>query len=164
MLGTVETMRFVDLSTARTGIYQPSSDPDLPVPPDDVAIDAFVDAAVDWLNTGLTAARRGDDVATTPLLGDPTAALTAMLWRADDLETVFYRVRVGARGVPQFSEVTVRVDHGDGGFRTAGIVTFVAGDGPTPAAIELLGRSVQPGGVCGLHRAERVAGGEVVDQ
>lgn len=40
-------MRFVDLSTARTGIYQPGSDPDLPVPPDDVAIDAFVDAAVD---------------------------------------------------------------------------------------------------------------------
>lgn len=142
--GTVETMRFVDLSTARTGVHQPGSDPDRSVPVDDAAIDAFVDGAASWLDANLTAARRGQDVAATPLLGDPTAALTAMLWQADDLETVRYRVHVGARGVPEFSEVTVRVHHGDGGFRTAGIVTFVAGDGPTPVAIELLGRSVQP--------------------
>lgn len=142
--GTVETMRFVDLSTARTGVYQPGSDRDQAVPPEDAAIDAFVDGAVEWLDTNLTAARRSEEVAVTPLLGDPTPALTAMLWQADDLDSVLYRVRVGARGVPEFSEVTVRVDHGDGGFRTAGTVTFVDADGPTPVAIELLGRSVRP--------------------
>lgn len=142
--GAVETMGLVDLSTARTGVYQPGSDRDQPVTPDDTAIEAFVDEAVQWLNTNLTAARRSEEVAVTPLLGDPTPALTAMLWQADDLDSVLYRVRVGARGVPEFSEVTVRVDHGDGGFRTAGTVTFVDADGPTPVAIELLGRSVRP--------------------
>ena len=135
--GQVERTGIVDLSTADTGVFQPGSDPDRPVPVDHDAIDAFVAAAAKWLDTHLEAYRNEQPLDVSGLAGDPDAVTAAIVGSADDLDRVTYAVRVGARGQPEWAEMTVTVEHPDG--PTGGVVTFVTADSPdiaVPIAIE----------------------------
>lgn len=135
--GQVDHVGIVDLSTANTGVFQPGSDADQPVPIDHAAVDAFVAAAARWLDAHLEAYRNDQPLDVDGLAGDPAAVTAAIVGSAEDLDRVTYAVRTGARGAPEWAEVTVTVEHPDG--PTGGVVTFVPAEEPdtaVPVAIE----------------------------
>ena len=137
--GQVDRTGIVDLSTANTGVFQPGSDPDQPVPVDHDAVDTFVAAAASWLDAHLQAYRDGQPLDLPGMTGDPAAVTAAIVGSADDLDRVHYAVRVGARGAPEWAEVSVHIGYPDG--PTAGVVTFVTAEDPghaVPVAMEAL--------------------------
>ncbi len=136
--GTVEVTELVDLSTANTGVFQPGSTADQSVPFDQPAIDAFVTATTAWLDAHLNAHRDGQPVELPGLSGDAVIATATILGHADGVANVSYAVRIGARGVPEWAEVTVTVAH-DTTDATTGTMTFVDTDGATPVAVEAVG-------------------------
>ncbi len=138
--GQVERTGIVDLSTANTGVFQPGSEADQPVPVDHDAVDAFVAATARWLDAHLQAYRDGRPLDLPGMTGDPAAVTAAIVGSADDLDHVRYAVRVGARGAPEWAEVSVHVGHPDGPI--TGVLTFVTAEDPghaVPVAMEALG-------------------------
>lgn len=135
--GVIERAGIVDLSTANTGVYQPGSDADQPVPVDEQRVDAFVTAAASWLDAHLQAFRDGTPRDVPGVTGDPAAVTGAIVGTGDELDQVTYTVRVGARGVPEWAEVVIHLGPADG--PADGVVTFVAMDEPdqvVPVAME----------------------------
>ncbi len=140
--GQIERAGIVDLSTANTGVFQPGSDPDQPVPLEEEAVDRFVDATASWLDRHLQAHRDGTPLEIPGLSGDPTAVTTAIVGSTDDLDHVTYTVRVGARGLPEWAEVGIHL--GTANDPAAGVVTFVPAEGSDeviPVAMEATGAS-----------------------
>ena len=138
--GQVERAGIVDLSTANTGVFQPGSDADQPVPVDEEAVGLFVGATASWLDDHLQAYRDGEPLDLPGLSGDPTAVTAAIVGSADDLDRVTYTVRVGARGLPEWAEVGIHLGTADD--PASGVATFVPAEGSDeviPVAMEATG-------------------------
>ncbi len=148
--GVVVLQEVVDLSTTGSGVFQRDSAEDQRIPIDAAATAAAVDDVTAWLDALLTAQHRGipADPATAASDAEVVAAAggewiteTPLLAPRQPLTGVVYDVRVGARGLPEWVAVTVRVTAPAP--TEAGTVTFAATDGGfVPVAVEVTGGAV----------------------
>lgn len=144
--GTVDEVAVVDLSTHHSGLHHDGSEPDAPVPVDEDAVEAVVDAAVTWVDAHLTDVQAGGDGAVVDggLDGEVAAASTAVTGPDHPVTEATYVVTVGALGAPEWVRVSSTVARADGATSTTYVflpdgdqVTLLAvhtGDGtPVPA-------------------------------
>jgi hypothetical protein len=120
--GTAELEDVRNLSVTGTRLVQPGSDADEAIPPDEDAIEALVEDLTAWLDEHLTQLQDGDEglVRQASLAGDE--AIGDLAGPADIVEQAGYRFLVGARGEPEWAEVTVEVAREDGSSRAARLV------------------------------------------
>lgn len=110
MVGTTEVVEIVDLSTSGTGVFREGTDDDAPVPVDEGAVASFAEAIGAWFDAHLADLQRGGGGTIAALAGGPFDPLADPQHLVDDVE---YRMRIGARGEPEWAEVTARVSRED---------------------------------------------------
>jgi hypothetical protein len=139
VVGTVETIEVIDLSTAGTRVFQPGSAGDTPVAVDDDAVATLVSAVTGAFDDHLTALQAGDPDPRDALglEGIDVTPVTEQLTGPDRwVAHAAYQARVGARGVPEWLELTITVTR-DEGAASARIVAIPA-DPPRVLAAEVL--------------------------
>ena len=132
--GETTLVEVVDLSVHGTQLFGDRMPQDEPVPVDDDAVAALVDAVAAWLDEHLTDLQVGGDGAliAAGLDGDPGPSLT------DDqlgVEVARYDLTVYARGEPEWARVVVEVARRDGSVARRPLV-FVPGGEPSVVAGE----------------------------
>lgn len=126
--GAVELVAVRDLSATGTGLFQPGSGREAPVPTDGAAIDAFVDATAGWLDAALTAENLGEQPA-TPGLGGAWRDVTPS--GGVPVTDAHYAVTVAARGTPSWAHVVVTATRSDDSEGAAEVVFVPSRDGVT---------------------------------
>jgi hypothetical protein len=139
VVGRVEAIEVLDLSTAGTRVFQPRSAGDTAVPTDEAAVADLVASVAAAFDDHLTALQTTDPDAAEPpaLAGVDVLPVTSTL--ADPqrwVETATYHARVGARGGPEWLELTVEVLREEG--TSAARFVVVPGEPPRLLAAEVL--------------------------
>jgi hypothetical protein len=125
--GDHEVVEVVDLSVTGSGLYRAGTGSDTRIGMDDGAVSAFAAAMAAWLDDHLTDLQDGGEGAA---VGAGLTGPTEVVQLTDPQHPVAsatYRVRIGARGAPEWGEVEVLVTRDDGSERTA-TLAFLPGE------------------------------------
>ena len=127
--GTSELVEVVDLSASGSGVFREGTEGNAPVPVEEEAVEAFVRDVTAWLDAHLMDVQRGGPGTIPELGGELLEPLDDSEPRVDD---VTYAIRIGARGAPEWAEVTITVTGADEA--ATRVLAVVPGDEPTLVA------------------------------
>jgi hypothetical protein len=120
--GTSELLGVRDLSVTGSRLVHSGTSADARVEIDQGEVEALIEDLTAWLDDHLTQLQDGEDglVADAEVTGPD--GLAELAGPADTVDEASYAFVVGARGEPEWAEVTVRVAREDGSTRRARLV------------------------------------------